>query len=223
MASIILVLNRDVDAARLAGCDSVAGGERRLLVVNDAEFMADAPEVGDDAPDDQNLSVVDSECPGGRSWMFSVGKENEGRASTAARARTKNACFVFARRAGSLTSIRCQGLLEAWMQKTKNDARKAVRGGIRIVREVGRVAGQAATMILSATALGGVIAGVSIALFSALEPGGGGARTFADLHQSEGGDQFVEVRSVSVRRARQAPLLERASECASSVTSPRRD
>src|SRR5271165_3644882 len=109
------------------------------------------------------------------------------------------------------------------MQEKRKGARKAVRGGIGIVREVGRMAGQAVTMILSAMALGGVIAGVSIALFSALEPGGGGSRTFADLDRSEGGDQFVEVRSVSVRRARPAPTLERASECPPSATSLRRD
>jgi hypothetical protein len=99
------------------------------------------------------------------------------------------------------------------MQEKRKGARKAVRGGIRIVREVGRVAGQAATMILSATA------------YAALSPASA-LRLLARLNRAE----TARERSPICIKAQAATNLsrsdwsrERTSECPPSAISLRRD
>ena len=109
------------------------------------------------------------------------------------------------------------------MQEKRKGARKAVRGGIGIVREVSRMAGQAATMILSAMALGGVIAGVSIVLFSALEPAGGDREHSLIWTKAKAAILLSRPDRSRCAACNTLQISNGASECAMGATRPRRD
>lgn len=77
---------------------------------------------------------------------------------------------------------------------------RSARRCVRTMRGVAKIAGSIARMVLNAAALGGVIAAVSVAFLSAVEPGAIVSRTLVDLNRRGGGDDLITARSASVYR-----------------------
>ena len=103
---------------------------------------------------------------------------------------------------------------EVFMGKITPLARSA-RRCVRTMRGVAKIAGSIARMVLNAAALGGVIAAVSVAFLSAVEPGTTVSRTLVDLDRRGRGDDLVTARSASVYRMRQGSNSGSANDAAS--------